>query len=139
MVRVLWPLLVLVAVLGGGWLYGQGQYRAGQAAQREQDVHAQWHAFQQESERLAALSSALADRIDTLAALRPPLIERYTHEIRQTPLPSDCVIDAGRMQHLNAALAAANAALTADEPVRPVPADSDADDGCLGCAGAGAY
>jgi len=117
----------LALLVAGVWRYGHTRYQAGMAAQQHAQTLAELQAFRAESERLSGLSVALSQRIATLAAVRPKLIERYTHEIRQAPLPAGCFIDAGRLRHLNAALAAANAAIATGESVHPLPFDSDAD------------
>jgi len=110
----------------GLYLYGQSRYRAGVAAQQQAYALAELQAFRSESKRLTGLSVALAERIDTLARIRPAIIERYTHEIRERPLPDGCLIDADRLRHLNAALALADAARAAGQSGRNLPADTDA-------------
>ena len=111
-----------VAVAGAGaaiaW-YGHSQREAGRAECQEAYRVAGLEEFKTEAERLTGLSSDLQARIDQLAATRPQVIERYTREIVQRPLPADCVRDPGRVRATNEAIDAANAAR---QPQRSVPA-----------------
>ncbi len=97
------------AVLGAAW-YGHLQREAGRAECQEAHRVADLQEFKSEAERLTGLSGDLQARIDQLAATRPQVIERYTHEIVQRPLPADCVRDPGRVRATNDAIDAANAA-----------------------------
>lgn len=113
------------AVLGAGgagiaW-YGHSQREAGRAECQEAHRVAGLEEFKSEAERLTGLSGELQARIYQLAASRPQVIERYTREIVQRPLPADCVRDPGRVRATNDAIDAANAAR---QPQRAVPADS---------------
>ncbi|MNU79413.1 hypothetical protein D3C71_690270 [compost metagenome] len=111
---------VVVAAAGAGiaW-YGHSQREAGRAQCQEAHRVAGLEEFKSEAERLTGLSSDLQARIDQLAATRPQVIERYTREIVQRPLPADCVRDPGRVRATNDAIDAANAAR---QPQRAVPA-----------------
>ena len=60
--------------------------------------------FKSEAERLTELSGDLQARIHQLAATRPQVLEGYTREIVQRPLPVDCVRDPGRVRATNAAI-----------------------------------
>jgi len=120
-IRIAAVVIGLAASILGLYLYGQSRYHAGKQAQQQAYALAELQAFRRESERLSGLSVELSERIATLAKIRPAIIERYTHEIRNTPLPDGCFIDAGRLQHINAAIHAANAA---GKPVYTVPADT---------------
>ncbi|OZI78742.1 hypothetical protein CAL23_13035 [Bordetella genomosp. 6] len=112
----------VLAVLGGAiaW-YGHTQRLAGRAECQEAHRVAGLEAFKAEAERLTGLSADLQSRIDQLAASRPQVIERYTREIVQRPLPADCVRDPGRVRATNDAIDAANAARDSQ---RAVPADT---------------
>ncbi|MBD9434246.1 hypothetical protein IB257_30285 [Achromobacter sp. ACM03] len=108
-----------LAGAGVAW-YGHSQREAGMAACQEAHRVASLEEFKSEAERLTGLSGDLQARIDQLAATRPQVIERYTREIVQRPLPADCVRDPGRVRATNEAIDAANAAR---QPQRPMPAD----------------
>jgi len=118
--------LAAVVLPLGLYGYGQSRYRAGVQAQTQAYALAELQAFRSESQRLSGLSVELASRIAALAKIRPAIIERYTHEIRERPLPDGCLIDADRLRHLNAALALADAARAAGQSGRNLPADTDA-------------
>lgn len=113
---------VLLGLVGAGiaW-YGLSQREAGRAECQEAHRVAGLEEFKSEAERLTGLSSELQTRIEQLAATRPQIIERYTREIVQRPLPADCVRDPGRVRATNEAIDAANAARQSQ---RPVPASS---------------
>ncbi|OXC90427.1 hypothetical protein BMR85_015385 [Achromobacter sp. KAs 3-5] len=111
---------VLGAAGAGVAWYGHLQREAGRAECQEAHRVADLQEFKSEAERLTGLSGDLQARIDQLAATRPQVIERYTHEIVQRPLPADCVRDPGRVRATNDAIDAANAAR---QPQRAVPAD----------------
>ncbi|CAB5512521.1 hypothetical protein LMG26857_01811 [Achromobacter anxifer] len=111
---------VLAGAAGAIAWYGVSQRAAGQAECQEAHRVAGLEEFKAEAERLAGLSGDLQARIDQLAATRPQVIERYTREIVQRPLPADCVRDPGRVRATNEAIDAANAAR---QPQRAVPAD----------------
>lgn len=112
-----------VTVLAGAaasvlW-YGASERRAGRAECQEAHRVAGLEAFKTEAERLTGLSQSLADTANKLANAEPKVIERYTREIVQRPLPADCVRDPGRMRATNDAIDAANAAR---QSKRSVPA-----------------
>ncbi|SIT28062.1 hypothetical protein [Achromobacter sp. MFA1 R4] len=113
---------VVLSLAGAGiaW-YGHSQREAGRAECQEAHRVAGLEEFKSEAERLTGLSGDLQARIDQLAASRPQVIERYTREIVQRPLPADCVRDPSRVRATNDAIDAANAAR---QPQRGVPADS---------------
>lgn len=121
--RAAWPYLIGAALVVGaglavGW-YGHGQRVAGRAECQEAHRVAGLEEFKTEAERLTGLSQSLADTADKLANAEPKVIERYTREIVQRPLPADCVRDPGRVRATNEAIDAANAAR---QPKRAVPA-----------------
>lgn len=109
-----------LAGAGIAW-YGHTQREAGRAECQEAHRVAGLEEFKSEAERLTGLSSDLQARIDQLAATRPQVIERYTREIVQRPLPADCVRDPGRVRATNDAIDAANAARQSQ---RTVPAST---------------
>lgn len=111
---------VVLGAAGAGiaW-YGHTQREAGRAECQEAHRVAGLEEFKTEAERLTGLSGDLQARIDQIAATRPQVIERYTREIVQRPLPADCVRDPGRVRATNDAIDAANAAR---QPQRAVPA-----------------
>lgn len=111
-------------VLGAGgagiaW-YGHSQREAGRVECQEAHRVAGLEEFKSEAERLTGLSQSLADTADKLATAKPQIIERYTREIVQRPLPADCVRDPGRVRATNDAIDAANAAR---QPQRAMSAD----------------
>ncbi|MDH1177912.1 hypothetical protein N5C72_07490 [Achromobacter mucicolens] len=101
--------------------YGHSQREAGRAECQEAHRVAGLEEFKTEAERLTGLSQSLADTADKLATAKPQVIERYTREIVQRPLPADCVRDPGRVRATNDAIDAANAAR---QPQRALPASS---------------
>lgn len=101
--------------------YGSSQREAGRAECQEAHRVAGLEEFKTEAERLTGLSQSLADTADKLATAKPQVIERYTREIVQHPLPADCVRDLGRVRATNDAIDAANAARQSQ---RAVPASS---------------
>lgn len=111
--------VLLGAAAGAIAWYGHNQREAGRAECQEAHRVAGLEEFKTEAERLTGLSSDLQARIDQLAATRPQVIERYTHEVVQRPLPADCVRDPGRVRATNEAIDAANAAR---QPQRAVSA-----------------
>lgn len=113
--------LLLGASVGAIAWYGNSQRAAGRAECQEAHRVAGLEEFKTEAERLTGLSGDLQARIDQLAATRPQVIERYTREIVQRPLPADCLRDPGRVRATNEAIDAANAARQSQ---RAVPTDS---------------
>lgn len=114
--------LLAVAAWAGLQMYGKAQYAAGERAERHRQDVAELEEFRAEAGRLAGLSVDLQGRIDVLQAKRPKIIERYTTHVRESsPLPAGCIIDPVRLQHINAAIGAANAAR---QSVTAMPADS---------------
>ncbi|CAK7070552.1 MAG: hypothetical protein KER_03105 [Kerstersia gyiorum] len=115
---------VLLALAAGAALqmYGKAQYAAGERAERHRQDVAELEAFRAEVGRLAGISVDLQGRIDVLQAERPKIIERYTTHVRESaPLPAGCIIDPIRLQHINAAIGAANATR---QPGTTVPASA---------------
>lgn len=110
---------VILALGAGVAWYGRTQREAGRTECQEAHRVAGLEEFKTEAERLTGLSGDLQARIDQLAATRPQVIERYTREIVQRPLPAGCVRDPGRVRATNEAIDAANAAR---QPQRAVPA-----------------
>lgn len=113
--------VVLGAVGAGIAWYGNVQRAAGRAECQEAHRVAGLEEFKAEAERLTELSQSLADTADKIASAKPQVIERYTREIVQRPLPADCVRDPGRVRATNEAIDAANAAR---QPQRAVPAST---------------
>ena len=113
--------VLAVAIAGVRW-YGHTQRAAGRAECQEAHRVAGLEEFKTEAERLTGLSGDLQARIDQLAATRPQVIERYTREIVQRPLPADCVRDPGRVRATNEAIDAANAARQSQRAVPANPA-----------------
>lgn len=115
-----------VVVLAGAaasvlW-YGESERRAGRAECQEAHRVASLEEFKAEAERLTGLSQILANTADKLANAKPKVIERYTREIVQRPLPADCVRDPGRVRATNEAIDAANAARQSEHAVPASPA-----------------
>lgn len=103
-------LLVLVAQ-AGLQMYGKAQYSAGARAEKARQHTEELEAFRVEAKRLTNVSADLQGRIDALQAAKPKIIERYTTHVRESaPLPAGCIIDPVRLQHINTAISAANAA-----------------------------
>ncbi|CAB3924147.1 hypothetical protein [Achromobacter mucicolens] len=102
--------------------YGHSQREAGRAECQEAHRVAGLEEFKTEAERLTELSQSLAATADKLATTKPQVIERYTREIVQRPLPADCVRDPGRVRATNDAIDAANAARQSERTVPAGPA-----------------
>ncbi|MBD9476513.1 hypothetical protein IB268_26620 [Achromobacter sp. ACM01] len=123
LLRAAAPYLIGAAALalaaGAVAWYGHAQRAVGRAECQEAHRVAGLEEFKTEAERLTGLSQSLADTVHTLATAQPKVIERYTREIVQRPLPADCVRDPGRVRATNEAIDAANAAR---QPQRAVPA-----------------
>ena len=123
LLRTVAPYLIGAAALalaaGAIAWYGHGQRAAGRAECQEAHRVAGLEEFKTEAERLTGLSGDLQARIDQLAATRPQVIERYTREIVQRPLPTDCMRDPGRVRATNEAIDAANAARQSQRVVPP--------------------
>lgn len=100
---------LLAAVAGSVSWYGHTQRAVGRAECQEAHRVAGLEEFKTEAERLTGLSQSLADTADKIASAQPKVIERYTREIVQRPLPADCVRDPGRVRATNEAIDAANA------------------------------
>lgn len=90
--------------------YGASERGAGRAECQEAHRVAGLAEFQAEAERLTGLSRSFAETVDKLTNAQPKVIERYTREIVQRPLPVDCVRDPGRVRATNEVIDAANAA-----------------------------
>lgn len=132
MLRKIMPWLAGLVLLGlSYWAVYRAGESAGEAACKLQQVTQQrdsavqgLDAFVAESVRLHGLSVQLDQRINTLAATRPAIVERYTRETIQNPLPADCRISPERLRSINDAIVAANAAAAgASQPAAPVPVD----------------
>lgn len=124
--RAAWPYLIGAALVVGaglavGW-YGHSQRAAGRAECQEAHRVAGLEEFKTEAERLTGLSQTLANTADKLANAEPKVIERYTREIVQRPLPADCMRDPGRVRATNDAIDAANAARQPQHSVPVSPA-----------------
>ncbi|WP_082900697.1 hypothetical protein [Achromobacter insolitus] len=102
--------------------YGHAQRAAGRAECQEAHRVAGLEEFKTEAERLTGLSQSLADTAEQLANAQPKVIERYTREIVQRPLPADCVRDPGRVRATNDAIDAANAARQSQRSMPGSPA-----------------
>lgn len=123
-----WRLYLLAAAAGALLLgvaagairwYGHSQYEAGKKDCEEAQRVAGLEAFKETAERLSGISQNLADTTEKLTTAQPTVIQRYTREIVQTPLPAGCVRDPGRVRATNDAIDAANAAR---QPGAAVPA-----------------
>lgn len=97
-----------VVAWGGISLYGAAKYRAGQASCQEAQRVADLERFRDEALKLIGLADDLQGKVQELASVKPKIIERYTHEVVQNPLPVDCVLDAGRVQRINDGINQAN-------------------------------
>jgi len=110
-----------IAIVAGVLAYGRSQHQAGRDALAAEYRAAELEAWRQEAEKLAGLSAMLEDSLTILRDAEPRIIERYTRVQVEHPLPDGCRIDDGRLQHINAAVSAANAARQSG---RALPADT---------------
>ena len=101
---------LLVAALGTGvWLYGKSQYSAGRKDMRAEYQTTELIEWRRQAEHLSGISGQLESDLQALRDTKPKIIERYTREVVHTPLPADCVLDAGRLRHVNGGIESANA------------------------------
>ena len=110
MPRIIIISIVLLAVFASGWGLRNLQVSR-DAAQRDALASSkELDAFIAESNRLAGVAERIQSGIDAAASqTQTRIVEYRTHE-KLVPLPADCRIDAGRLQQLKAATAAANEA-----------------------------
>lgn len=101
--------LVGTLAAGGWWLHHSG-YQAGRDAAEAAHTLAELQQFKADAGRLAVLSGQLATQIDSLSGLAPTVIKEYHETVVKAPLPAGCVIDAGRLRSIQAAIAQAAAA-----------------------------
>lgn len=97
-----------VSLLIGVWVYGAFQHHAGYALAEKVRSIADLESFKRESVRLTGLSADLQTKIDALRDSQPQIIKEYHRVEVQKPLPADCRIDSGRLQHINTSIQAAN-------------------------------
>lgn len=100
--------MAMVAGMSGLWGYGKYQFHVGYQAAENIRHLTDLESFQSESIRLQGLSQNLEAQLSTLRESQPKIIERYNRVVIEKPLPSDCIIDAGRLRELNAAITTAN-------------------------------
>ncbi|MGV2864427.1 hypothetical protein [Achromobacter sp. ESBL13] len=113
--------IVLAGAAASVLWYGAAERKAGRVECQEAHRVAGLEEFKTEAERLTGLSQSLANTAERLATAEPKVIERYTREIIQSPLPADCVRDPGRVRTTNDGIDAANASRQSE---RAVPASS---------------
>ncbi|WP_225547314.1 hypothetical protein [Chromobacterium violaceum] len=113
--------LLLLGVWVGSmaWAYEQGgqrerlEWQLKDATREAGQTKADFDAYRQETERLHGLSQIIESKLDALRDAQPKIIERYNRVIENHPLPADCRPGPDRLRELNAAIAAANAAIAA--------------------------
>lgn len=119
-----WKPLAVVALValayGGGWLTNGWRLGKRAAEAEASQAKADLAEFKKQADRLSGISGQFERAAVALRDASPKIIERYTRVEMQSPLPAGCRIDDGRMQHINAAERAANAA---GQPGAAVPAD----------------
>jgi hypothetical protein len=96
--------LMVLALAGGGWWLHRSGYEAGRADNEAAHTLADLQQFKTEAERLSGLSTQLAAQIDSLSAAAPAVIKEYHETVVKAPLPAGCVIDAGRLRSIQAAI-----------------------------------
>lgn len=96
-------------VIGILW-YGHEKYEQGRVSAMAEYHAAELAVWRQEADRLISLSNALETGLVALRDAKPKIIERYTRVETQVPLPDGCRIDGERLQSINEAINAANAA-----------------------------
>lgn len=101
--------LVLVGI-AGTWLYGEHQYRSGQADERAAAETAAAKIYAKQADALNSQAASLRAKIETLENEKPRIITQYRDRIVRVPLPADCTIDADRLHDIQDAIHAANAA-----------------------------
>ncbi len=102
-------ILLLAAVLGA-WLYGQHRYHVGAADERAAAEVAAAKQYAKQADALNAQADSLRSKIEALENEKPKIVTQYREKVVHVPLPADCTIDAGRLQHIQDAVQAANAA-----------------------------
>ncbi|MGW8306392.1 MAG: hypothetical protein ACWGIK_11300 [Achromobacter pulmonis] len=116
--------LVVMTLGAGVALYGSSRYHDGIAKANADHTLAELNEFKTQTGRLAGIATTFEASVAELRAAEPKIIERYTRVEVQSPLPTGCRIDAGRLQHINEAGRLAN---TAAQPGPAVPAGARSD------------
>lgn len=123
LLKRIWPLLLWMVVLFAA-LYGcyRMGYRAHEAKQTAKDLAATrktLNDFVVETKRINGVAGRIEQQTSDLAKqTNTHTVEYRTHE-KLVPMPVDCRPDAGRLQHIDAAIADANTAVTG-KPDAPV-------------------
>ena len=122
----IWPLLLWMAVLFAA-LYGcyRMGYRAHEAKQTADDLAATRQAlsnFVTEAQRINGVAGRIEQQTYDLAKQTSTHTVEYRTHVQTIPMPADCRPDAGRLQHIDAAVADANAAV-AGKPDAPMSTD----------------
>lgn len=124
--RAIAAVLLVVVPFAGGWKV-RGLLAERDAIQVQAAASgAELVAMRAEAQVMAGLASDLEQRVAVLRDQKPKIVERFYRETVKTPLPADCVLDAGRVRIVNEAVNAANAA---GVDGRAVSASGPADDG----------
>ena len=88
-------------------MYGKAQYSEGyDDAQAEQRL-VELEGFRATAGQLSGISLELESHLSGLRQIKPQIIKEYHHATTIQPLPAGCVLDADRLQHINAAISAA--------------------------------
>lgn len=123
--RLLAQGLALVLVVLCAWAaiaaYGTMREERGANREREKAQQAAAAAFARDVESVVAASTSLTGALDALSNLEPRVVEKYKYVKAANPLPSDCRLDAGRLQHISSAVRKANAAAGIGGTVPTVP------------------
>ena len=123
LLKRIWPLLLWIVVLFAA-LYGcyRMGWRAHEAKQTAADLVTTRKAlsdFVAEAQRINGVAGRIEQQTSDLAKqTNTHTVEYRTHE-KLVPMPVDCRPDASRLQHIDAAIADANTAVTgkSDAPV----------------------
>lgn len=103
-------LILLLAAVLAGLLYGKHEHKAGYKAAEVAQAAAAKDAYIEETKRHAAASAQLQDQIRELQNAKPKTITEYRDRIVKVPLPADCRIDDDRLRIIQAGIREANAA-----------------------------
>lgn len=116
--------LVVGAAAGIG-MYGKAQYSQGYENAQAEHRLAELEGFKATAGQLSGISLQLESHLSRLRQIKPQIIKEYHHATTIQPLPADCVLDADRLQHINAAIRAAR---TASQPGAAVSGPGGAGD-----------
>jgi hypothetical protein len=107
----------LLSVLAAYWLGHSRGIDQQKAVQTKTDLAATQQAlndFVAQTKKLNDIAAQVQDKVTTLQNTTQKTIVEYVKNAKDDPLPADCRIDTVRLQHISAAIDAANAAIASN-------------------------